>query len=104
MNRFMMLKFFLLMNLIFQMNLMFKLKTLTPYSPEYNPIESFWLRLKRKVYGAKSFQNIQDVIDKVRRFIWHYHENRLVDSIGFNFEPYAEILYIFMVACLSPMN
>ena len=78
--------------LFLERNPWIKLKTLTPYSPEYNPIERFWLWLKRKVYGAKSFQNIQDVIDKVRRFIWHYHENRLVDSIGFNFEPYAEIL------------
>lgn len=69
-----------------------KLKLLAPYSPEYNPIERFWLWLKGKVYGSKSFRTIQEVIAKVRKFIWHYHENRLVVSINFNFKPYAEIL------------
>ncbi len=69
-----------------------KLQFLTPYSPEYNPIERFWLWLKGKVYGSKSFRTIQEVISKVRKFIWHYHEHRLVDSINFNFKPYAELL------------
>ena len=69
-----------------------KLQPLTPYSPEYNPIERFWRWLKRKVYGSKSFQTIEQVMAKVRKFIWHYHEKRLVKSINFNFKPYAEIL------------
>lgn len=69
-----------------------KLKFLAPYSPEYNPIERFWLWLKEKVYGTKSFRTIKEVIAKVRQFIWHYHENRLVVSIKFNFKPYGEIL------------
>jgi len=46
-----------------------KLQFLTPYSPEYNPIERFWLWLKGKVYGSKSFRTIQEVISKVRKFI-----------------------------------
>ena len=44
-----------------------KLELLAPYSPEYNPIERFWLWLKGKVYGAKSFRIIKEVIDKVDR-------------------------------------
>lgn len=69
-----------------------KLKPLTPYSPEYNPIERFWLWLKQKVYGSKSFRTIQEVIAKVRKFIWHYHEHRLLDPINFNFKTYSELL------------
>ena len=35
---------------------------LPPYSPEYNPIERFWLWLKQKVYGCKSFTRIEELI------------------------------------------
>ena len=35
---------------------------LPPYSPEYNPMERFWLWLKRKVYGAKSFKTTEALI------------------------------------------
>ena len=65
---------------------------LPPYSPEYNPIERFWLWLKRKVYGAKSFNTIEALIDKVRKLIWHYHEGSVVSAIKFNYKPYADLL------------
>jgi transposase len=69
-----------------------KLKFLAPYSPEYNPIERFWKWLKSKVYGCKSFKTVAVVISKIRKFIWHYHEDWLVEKIHFNFQAYAEIL------------
>jgi transposase len=69
-----------------------KLQPLTPYSPKYNPIERFWRWLKRKVYGSKSLRTIEQVIARVRKFIWHYHEKRLVEAINFNFKPYAEMV------------
>lgn len=69
-----------------------KLKYLTPYSPEYNPIERFWLWLKRKVYGCSAFQSVNEVVSKIRKFIWHYHKKDIVDPINFNFKPYVEIL------------
>jgi len=73
-------------------NPLIKIKLLTPYSPEYNPIERFRLWLKKKIYGNNAYQSIKEVISKIRKIIWHYHKNRLVDSINFNFKPYAEIL------------
>ena len=73
-------------------NPLIKIHLLTPYSPEYNPIERFWLWLKKKVYGNNSYQSIKEVISKMRKVIWHYHNNRLVDSINFNFQSYIEIL------------
>jgi transposase len=73
-------------------NPLIKIKLLSPYSPEYNPIERFWLWLKKKVYGNNAYRSIKDVIAKLRKVIWHYHKNRLVDPIKFNFKPYAEIL------------
>jgi len=69
-----------------------KLHFLTPYSPEYNPIERFGKWLKSKVYASKSFKNIDEVISKIRRIIWHRHENRLVGKINMNFNAYNEIL------------
>ncbi len=45
---------------------------LAPYSPEYNPIERFWRWLKRKVYGCKSYNTIDEIIAKIRKLIWHY--------------------------------
>ena len=68
------------------------LKHLAPYSPEYNPIERFWHWLKRKVYGCKSFQTMDEVIATIRKLIWHYNEGRLIATIRFNFSAYAEIL------------
>jgi len=65
---------------------------LPPYSPEYNPIERFWHWLKSKVYGCKSFSKMEDLIQKVRKLIWHYHEDRLVAPIKPDYKPYADLL------------
>ena len=69
-----------------------RLEHLTPYSPEYNPIERFWQWLKAKVYGASAFETIEDIIAKIRKLIWHYHEGWLKTTIHFDFVPYAKIL------------
>jgi len=68
------------------------LKHLSPYSPEYNPIERYWLWLKKKVYGSNSYQFISEVIAKIRKTVWHYNNNRLTETINFNFQPYAYLL------------
>jgi len=65
---------------------------LPPYSPEYNPIELFWKWLKRKVYGASGFSCIEQLIGCIRKFIWHYNENRLIAPIQFQFNAYQELL------------
>jgi transposase len=68
------------------------LEHLAPYSPEYNPIERFWQWLKAKAYGATAFDTIDDVINKVRRLIWHYHAGWLTSTIHFDFNDYQNIL------------
>ncbi|MBF0227720.1 MAG: IS630 family transposase [Desulfobacterales bacterium] len=73
-------------------NELIKIHRLLPYSPEYNPIERFWLWLKKKVYGNSCYNSIKEVIAKLRKIIWNYNNDRLVDSINFNFELYAKIL------------
>lgn len=65
---------------------------LSPYSPEYNPIERFWHWLKQKVYGCKSFTTIEELIQKIRKLIWHYQEGRTVSTINFNYDAYADLL------------
>lgn len=74
-----------------QTNPWVELLFLPPYSPEYNPIERFWLWLKHKIYGCKSFSRMEDLIQQVRKLIWHYHENRTVSKINFNFDAYANL-------------
>jgi transposase len=69
-----------------------ELQPLAPYSPEYNSIERFWLWLKRKVYGCKSYTTMDEIITKIRKLIWHYNEGRLVTTIRFNFTAYADLL------------
>lgn len=64
---------------------------LPPYSPEYNPIERFWHWLKHKVYGYKSFTKMEDLIQNIRKLIWHYHEGRTISKINFNYEPYLDL-------------
>jgi transposase len=68
-----------------------KLFYLPPYSPEYNPIERFWHWLKQKVYGCKSFTKMDELIQQVRKLIWHYHEGRTISKINFNYETYADL-------------
>ena len=55
-------------------------------------IERFWHWLKRKVYGFKSYETMDELIAKIRKLIWHYNEGRLVTTIRFNFQVYAELL------------
>jgi transposase len=64
---------------------------LPPYSPEYNPIERFWHWLKQKIYGCKSFSKMEDLIRQIRKLIWHYHENRIISNINFNFQAYNDL-------------
>lgn len=65
---------------------------LPPYSPEYNPIERFWHWLKHKVYGCKSFTKMENLIQQIRKLVWHFHEQRLVSIPTFNFQAYADLL------------
>ena len=65
---------------------------LPPYSPEYNPMERFWHWLKHKVYGCKSFTRMGQLIQQIRKLIWHYHEGRLVSKVNFNYDAYARLL------------
>lgn len=69
-----------------------RLEHLTPYSPEYNPIERFWQWLKAKVYGANAFMTIEEVFSKIRKLIWHYNEGWLTTTIEFDFVSYTKIL------------
>ncbi len=73
-------------------NPLIKSELLTPYSPEYNPIERFRRWLKEKVYGSNSYKSVKEVTAKLRKIIRHFNNNRSVDSINFDFETYAEIL------------
>ena len=69
-----------------------ELEHLEPYSPEYNPIERFWLWLKAKVYGATAFDTIEAVLQQVRQLIWHYNEGWLTSMIHFDVTHYQKIL------------
>ena len=63
-----------------------------PYSPELNPIERFWGWLKAKIYSQKEFSDLNMLIAKVRKMMWHYNENRLTKRINFKFEMYQDML------------
>ncbi|HAU3583342.1 transposase IS630 family transporter [Legionella santicrucis] len=65
---------------------------LPAYSPEYNPIERFWQWLKQRVYGCKSFSTMEELLQKIRKLVWHFHEGRTVSTINFNYDAYADLL------------
>ncbi len=69
-----------------------KLFFLPPYSPEYNPIERFWQWLKLKIYGCKSFTKMEELIQQIRKLIWHYHEKNTISTIKFNYKAYGDLL------------
>jgi hypothetical protein len=39
-----------------------------------------------------AFDTIDDVINRVRQLVWHYHEGWLTSTIHFNFTDYQSIL------------
>lgn len=65
---------------------------LPTYSPEYNPIERFWKWLRKVVYGATSFMNVEEVISQIRKLVWHYNERWLKTTIQFQFKAYKALL------------
>jgi transposase len=65
---------------------------LPTYSPEYNPVELFWKRLKPKVYGFSSIGGIDKLVERFRKYVWHYNNRRLAKPIKFNLETYETIL------------
>ena len=65
---------------------------LPTYSPEYNPVELFWKWLKPKIYGFSATGGIEKLIERFRKYVWHYNNCRLIKPIKFNFETYADIL------------
>ena len=68
------------------------LEPLAPYAPECNPLERFWQWRKAEVYGAMAFDPIDDVINKVRQLVWHYHEGWLTSTIHLHCTDYQGIL------------
>ena len=69
--------------------ILFRLPT---YAPEYNPIERFWKWLKETLYRGWAYRTVDQIIERIRKLIWHYHENRLVKPIRFQLEPYQNLL------------
>jgi transposase len=69
-----------------------KILHIPPYSPELNPIERFWGWLKTKIYSKKEFSNLNMLIKKMRKLMWHYNEKWLVKSIDFKFGMYDDML------------
>lgn len=65
---------------------------LPPYSPEFNPIERFWLWLKQKIYGCKSYKSAKGLVAQIRKLVWHFHYGDLPSKIQFEFQAYKELL------------
>jgi len=65
---------------------------LPPYSPEYNPVELFWKWIKPKVYGFSAFGGIEELINRFRKYVWHFNNGRIVSPIKFKLETYKDIL------------
>lgn len=68
---------------------------LPPYSPEYNPVELIWRWLKRLVYGFVPLGNgIADLLSRIRKLLWHYRENQLVNTLNLSLVSYSDIIEI----------
>ena len=65
---------------------------LPPYSPEYNPVEIFWHWIKPKVYGFSALGGLDELVSRFRKYVYSYNENKLPNSISFNFKAYTDIL------------
>lgn len=59
--------------------------TLPTYSPEYNPIERFWLWMKRQLSSACSYSKISSVKKALRSLMMRYNEGWHDALITFEF-------------------
>ncbi|HPG30994.1 MAG TPA: transposase [bacterium] len=71
----------------------FKIFYLPTYSPEYNPVEKIWKRLKSYIYGTKSINGgIAEIINRFRKICWHWRENRLLNPLKINSGIWRDLL------------
>ncbi|CAM4489025.1 MAG: hypothetical protein LEGION0403_FIIPPAGN_00435 [Legionella sp.] len=45
-----------------------------------------------ELLSCKSFTKMEDLIQRIRKLIWHFHEGRTVSTINFNYDAYASLL------------
>ncbi|NOY75714.1 MAG: hypothetical protein GXP32_07965 [Kiritimatiellaeota bacterium] len=56
------------------------------YSPEYNPVEQVWRRLKPLVYGTSSIaKGVVEFESKIRKTIWHWQNDKLSKPLNIGF-------------------
>jgi transposase len=65
---------------------------LPPYSPEYNPVERIWGWIKPKVYGFSAVGDIDELLKRFRKLVWHFNERSLVKPINLKLEAFKAIL------------
>ncbi|MBF0299140.1 MAG: IS630 family transposase [Oligoflexia bacterium] len=53
-----------------------KVYQMPSYSPDYNPIEILWKKLKTKGIHLKYFPSFQSIIDKVNELLLYFKDNR----------------------------
>ena len=58
---------------------------LPPYSPELNPIERFWLHIKRHTIKNKFYDSIKDLENDVARFVVDIHHSLLASICSCNY-------------------
>lgn len=65
---------------------------LPPYSPEYQPIERFWLWVKTKISNLKGYGCLENLLVKVRKLIWYHNEKRCHHGLTLTCSMYQKIL------------
>ena len=65
---------------------------LPPYSPEYQPIERFWLWVKTKISNLKGYGCLEDLLVKARKLIWYHNEKRCNHGLTLTCPMYQKIL------------
>ena len=65
---------------------------LPPYSPEYNPVERIWGWIKPKVYGFSAVGDMDELLKRFRKLVWHFNERTLVKPINLKLEAFQDIL------------
>ena len=43
---------------------------------------------------------MEDLVQQIRKLVWHLHEQRTVSRIAFNFQAYNDLLEILNADCL----
>ena len=58
---------------------------LPPYSPELNPVERFWLHMKKSILNNKLYDSLSQIEDEIEKFLANIDSSSIASICKVNY-------------------